>query len=167
MQEGTSEQSRIILKVSMKKFVNADEKLIAFFRRSYIPLARVAFFVIFFWFGFLKLVGLSPAGELAEALTAKTIGLEWFDLSFKMLALLECVIGILFLIPGAVRLVIPLLFVHLLVVCSPLVLVPETTWQSFMVPTLEGQYIIKNVAIVALAVGVAAHTKPLKPRDVI
>ncbi len=144
-----------------------DERAIAFFRGSYIPLARVAFFIIFFWFGFLKLIGVSPAGDLAEALTAKTIGLDWFELSFKTLALLECVIGILFLIPKAVRIVIPLLFVHLLVVCSPLVFVPELTWQSFMVPTLEGQYIIKNVAIVALAFGVVAHTKPLSAKDVI
>jgi len=150
-----------------QKIRHWDEKIIEFFKRSYIPVARVAFFVIFFWFGFLKLTGASPAGELAEALTAKTIGLDWFEVSFKLLALLECIIGILFLIPRAARVVIPLLFVHLVVVCSPLVLVPELTWQSFMVPTLEGQYIIKNIAIVALAFGVAAHTKPLERQDVI
>lgn len=150
-----------------QKIVHWDERVIAFFRRTYIPLARVAFFVVFFWFGFLKLTGASPAGELAEVLTAKTIGLDWFDVSYKLLALLECAIGVLFLIPKAVRVVIPLLFVHLLVVCSPLILVPELTWQSFMVPTLEGQYIIKNVAIVALAFGVAAHTKPLNTKGVI
>lgn len=113
------------------------------------------------------MTGASPAGELAEALTAKTIGLDWFDVSYKLLALLECVIGVLFLIPKAVRIVIPLLFIHLLMVCSPLILVPELTWQSFMVPTLEGQYIIKNVAIVALAFGVAAHTKPFGSKDVL
>lgn len=150
-----------------RKIEHWDEKIVAFFRRSYIPLARVALFVVFFWFGFLKLTGVSPAGELAEALTAKTIGLDWFDLSFKLLALVECIIGVLFLIPKAVRVVIPLLFLHLLVVCSPLVLVPELTWQSFMVPTLEGQYIIKNIAIVALAFGVAAHTRPLAAKDAV
>ncbi|MGH7158011.1 MAG: hypothetical protein ACREGD_02955 [Candidatus Saccharimonadales bacterium] len=149
-----------------QKIEHWDERAIVFFRRTYIPLARVAFFIIFFWFGFLKLVGVSPAGELAEVLTAKTIGLDWFDFSYKFLALLECVIGVLFLIPRAARVVVPLLFAHLLVVCSPLILVPELTWQSFMVPTLEGQYIIKNVAIVALAFGVAAHTRPLKARGV-
>jgi hypothetical protein len=44
---------------------------------------------------------------------------------------------------------------------GPLVLVPELTWQKPLIPTLEGQYIIKNVAIVALAFDVAAHTRPL------
>jgi hypothetical protein len=31
-----------------------------------------------------------------------------------------------------------------------------------MTPTLEGQYIIKNLAIIALAMGIAAHLHPLK-----
>lgn len=126
------------------------------------PAARIALFVVFFWFGFLKLTGVSPAGDLAEALAAKTIGDDLFDFSFKALALLECFIGVLFLVPKAVRIVIPLLFLHMAVVCAPLILVPEMTWQSFLVPTLEGQYIIKNIVIIALAFGVAANTRPLK-----
>jgi hypothetical protein len=50
----------------------------------------------------------------------------------------------------------------MIIVCSPLVFVPELTWKSFLVPTLEGQYIIKNIVVIALAFGVAANTKPLK-----
>lgn len=138
-----------------------DQKLIKFFKRTYIPLARVAFFVVFFWFGFIKLTGMSPASPLAEELIAQTVGIQWFDLLFKLLAVIECAIGILFLFPKAVRLIIPILFVHMIIVCSPLVLLPEYTWQSFLVPTLEGQYIIKNIVIVALAFGVAANTQPL------
>jgi len=141
--------------------LHIDEKVIAFFKRWYVPLARLALFAIFFWFGLIKLIGMSEAGPLAEALTAKTVGTEHFELLFRGLALIECVIGVLFLIPKAVRIVVPLLFVHMAVVCGPLVLVPELTWQQFMVPTLEGQYIIKNIAIIALAFGIAAHTEPL------
>ncbi len=138
-----------------------DRQLIDFFKKTYIPLARVAFFVVFFWFGFIKLIGISPAGPLAESLVSKTVGDEWFDLLFMILALMECLIGILFLFPRAVRIIIPVLILHMIVVCSPLVLLPEQTWQSFLVPTLEGQYIIKNIVIVALAFGVAANTQPL------
>lgn len=141
-----------------------DSDLIRFFKRTYLPLARVAFFIVFFWFGYIKLAGLSPAGPLAEALVAKTIGIEHFDFLFKLLALIECIIGVLFLFPKAVRIIIPILLIHMIIVCSPLVLVPELTWQSFMVPTLEGQYIIKNIVIVALAFGVAANTRPLHKR---
>ncbi len=148
-------------KLNREHVEHYDEKIIGFFNRTYIPLARVALFVVFFWFGFIKLTGMSPAGPLAEALTAKTIGPEYFDVLFKVLAFIECVIGVLFLVPKAARIVIPLLFVHMAVVCAPLVLVPEYTWQEPFVPTLEGQYIIKNLVIIAVAFGIAAHTEPL------
>jgi uncharacterized membrane protein YkgB len=148
-------------KISKENVEHADEKIISFFKRTYIPVARIALFVVFFWFGFIKLTGMSPAGPLAEALTAKTVGVEYFDVLFRSLAFLECVIGVLFLVPKAVRVVIPLLFFHMAVVCAPLVLVPEFTWQEAFVPTLEGQYIIKNVVIIAVAFGIAANTQPL------
>jgi len=149
---------------SKKQILHLDEKIIALCKRSYIPLARVALFIVFFWFGFIKLVGFSPASPLAEALTVKTIGSQYFDIAFTVLACVECLIGILFLVPKAVRVVLPLLLLHMAVVCGPLVLLPELTWQAPLVPTLEGQYIIKNLVIVALAFGVAANTQPLSKR---
>jgi uncharacterized membrane protein YkgB len=139
-----------------------DLKLIAFFRRTFIPFARFSIFLIFFWFGAIKLLGLSPAGPLAKALIEQTIGLQYFDTLFTILALLECIIGILFLFPKMTRIVVPLLLVHMLIVCSPLLLIPEYTWQSFLVPTLEGQYIMKNAVVIAVAIGIAASTQPLR-----
>ena len=148
-------------KLSKENVEQVDQGIISFFGRTYVPLARFALFVVFFWFGFIKLTGMSPAGSLAEALTAKTVGSEHFELLFRSLAFLECVIGVLFLVPKAVRVVIPLLLFHMAVVCAPLVLVPEYTWQVTFVPTLEGQYIIKNLVIIAVAFGIAANTQPL------
>lgn len=139
-----------------------DLQLIAFFRRTFMPVARFSIFLIFFWFGFIKLLGLSPASTLAETLVGKTVGMEYFDALFYVLAVIECVIGILFLLPKATRVVIPLLLLHMLIVCSPLVLVPEYTWQQFAVPTLEGQYIIKNAVVIAVAIGIAANATPLR-----
>lgn len=139
-----------------------DYTIISLAQKWYIPVARVAIFVIFFYFGILKIFGLSPATPLAIALTDKTIGMQYFDASFMALAVLECLIGILFLIPKATRVVIALLFIHLLVVCSPLVLIPEQVWTRPFVPDLEGQYIIKNIALVAIAIGIAAHVTPLQ-----
>lgn len=144
-----------------KRFEKIDNLIISTARRWHIPIARIAFFIIFFYFGALKLAALSPASPLAEALTAKTIGMQFFDVSFVILAVLECLIGLLFLIPKATRIVIFLLFVHMGVVCSPLILVPEYVWSGFLVPNLEGQYIIKNVALIAIAIGIAAHVTPL------
>src|SRR5258707_15599212 len=66
--------------------------------RWFEPAARMAVFIIYFWFGFLKLVNLSPATPLANALVEHTIGMSYFTMSFKTLAIYECVLGVLFLI---------------------------------------------------------------------
>ena len=145
-------------------YVAIDLKAIAFFKRTFVPFARFSIFLIFFWFGIIKLIGASPASPLAEALTAKTVGIEYFDMLFIILAVLECIVGVLFLFPKLTRIVVPLLLFHMVIVCSPLILVPDYTWQSFLVPTLEGQYIIKNAVVIAVAIGIAASTTPLSSR---
>ena len=142
-----------------------DLQLIAFFRKTFIPVARFSIFLIFFWFGLIKLLGLSPASPLAMALIDKTVGAAYFDPLFYTLAIIECIIGILFLFPKTTRVVIPLLLFHMLIVCSPLFLVPEYTWQQIGVPTLEGQYILKNAVVIAVAIGIASSTKPLEPKS--
>lgn len=148
--------------MTRQKLEALDLRVISFLRRYHIEIARGAIFIVFFWFGALKLLGLSPAGPLAEALTMRTVGMDYFDTLYVLLAVLECVIGLLFLVPRAIRLVLPLLIIHMIVVCSPLVLVSDLVWTGPFIPTLEGQYIIKNIIIVALAIAVAADTKPLK-----
>lgn len=140
---------------------NVDLKIIHWLRVSFLPLARIAIFVVYFYFGVLKLAGQSPASPLALALTAKTIGASHFHLAFNALAVYECILGVLFLFPKLTRVVIPLLFLHIIIVCSPLFMVPHLVWTKAFVPTLEGQYILKNIIIVALAIGIAAQTKPL------
>jgi hypothetical protein len=42
----------------------------------------------------------------------------------------------------------------------PLILLPEVTWSRPFVPTLEGQYILKNVVIIALAARMVARLHP-------
>lgn len=141
-----------------------DLRIIAFLQRMFIPTARIAIFIIFFWFGFLKLIGLSPADALALSLTEHTIGLEYFPVLFIALSFVECLIGVLFLFPKMTRIVVPLLFAHMILVCSPLILLPDMIWRAPFVPTLEGQYIIKNAVVIAVAIGIAASAQPLATR---
>ena len=146
-----------LMRLAMEVF---DRRCIDFAQRAYPIVARTALFVVFFWFGLIKLLGVSPATALAMALTVKTVGPAHFDVLFKSLAVFECAIGVMCLIPSALRVVIVLLCIHMAVVCAPLVLVPDYTWQSLLVPTMDGQYIIKNVLVIATALGLAAHTPP-------
>lgn len=142
-----------------------DVELIHFFRRVSVPLARVGLFVIFFWFGLLKVIGLSPASGLVQRLFETTIPWMHFTTFLILFGLFEMLIGILFLIKGTERVVIPLLFIHMITTFMPLFFLSQETWSGFLTPTLEGQYIIKNLALIAAAVGIAAHLHPLPRRD--
>lgn len=139
-----------------------DYSIIHFFRRAFLPSARIGLFVVFFWFGILKVIGLSPASGVVQRLFENTIPFMNFTTFLVLFGLFECLIGILFLVKGAERIVIPLLFIHMITTFGPLVYLPSETWQKFMVPTLEGQYIIKNVVLIAAAIGIAAHLHPMK-----
>jgi uncharacterized membrane protein YkgB len=75
----------------------------------------------------------------------------------KFFGLFEMLIGITFIIPRLERFAILLLIIHMFIVFSPLVILPNETWQKTLVPTLEGQYIIKNLVIIALALVIGAH----------
>ena len=139
-----------------------DIELIHFFRRISMPVARFGLFVVFFWFGLLKVVGTSSASPLVEKLFEQTISWMSFPTFIVLFGLFEMLIGILFAIRGFERLVIALLFLHMITTFMPLFLLPEITWSGFMMPTLEGQYIIKNVVIIATAIAIAAHLHPIK-----
>lgn len=138
-----------------------DHDLIHFFRKITVPTARISLFVVFCWFGSLKLLGLSPAGPLVYELFNQTLSFMNFEVFYALFATFECIIGVLFLIPKTERVAFPLLLLHMLSTALPLILLPSATWQSPFVPTLEGQYIIKNLLIIATAISLMSHLHPL------
>ncbi|MEK7646388.1 MAG: hypothetical protein AAB381_01700 [Patescibacteria group bacterium] len=141
-----------------------DIHIINFFRRSSLVVARLGLFIVFFWFGILKVFDMSPASPLVQALFEATISFMDFPTFLFLFGIFECIIGIMFLLPKVERIVIPLLAFHLITTMMPLFLLTEATWTAPFVPTLEGQYIIKNVLIVATAIFVAAHVHPWSRR---
>ena len=126
-----------------------------------VPVARTAIFIVYFWFGSLKLLGVSPATPLVQALFEKTINFMPFATFYILFSAFEVIIGILFLVRGMERLAILLLGIHLFTTILPLIFLPQITWQAFLVPTLEGQYIIKNILIAASAVVVGSKLVPM------
>lgn len=141
-----------------------DAKLIKFFQKIAVPMARISLFVIFAWFGALKVFGLSPASELVQELFARTIPFMSFDVFIILFGAFEVLIGILFIIPKAERVVIPLLGIHMITTLMPLIMLPQVTWSGFFVPTMEGQYIIKNLALITCAIVISANLQPLSRR---
>ncbi len=141
-----------------------DGRAIAFSRRISEPLARWAIFIVYAWFGALKVVGESPANPLVAALQQRTLPFIPFETFIVLFGIYEVVIGATFLKRGWERLAIVLMAAHMVTTLMPLVLVPAATWSGFLVPTLEGQYIIKNVALIALAIGIASRLAPMQRR---
>jgi len=110
--------------------------------------------VIYIWFGVIKLVEQSPATPLVEALFNKT--LAWllpFSSFYQLFSAAEVVIGVLFLcsiFSNSQKLLVfitVIFFGHMLTTALPLLLLGKEVWQAFLVPTLEGQYILKNLAL--------------------
>ena len=113
---------------------------------------RIALATVFFWFGFLKVVHVSPAEELVTQLhtvtLAKYIPLESF---LVILGTVESVIGVLWLLPRCTKLVFWLFIPQMITTFMPLFWLPNVTWQSMLCLTLTGQYIIKNLVLIASA----------------
>ena len=115
-------------------------------------LIRLPLFIIFFWFGLLKVIELSPARQLIidtvfwmPILSAET----WV----VVIGYWEMFIAIFFLTKRTTFLAMILLFLQMSGTFMPLILLPDITFQSSnpLLPTLEGQYIIKNIIIITAA----------------
>lgn len=119
---------------------------------TFIWFNRVSLFVVFFWFGFLKIVGLSPAKDIVTHLHHQTI--EPFmsaTIFVPLLGVAECLIGILWLIPRFTKIAFVVFSLQMFTTFLPLILLPSETWQSDFALTLAGQYIIKNIVLIASA----------------
>lgn len=114
--------------------------------------SRFSLFVVFFWFGFLKIIHTSPAESLITHLHHQTIA-NWVSISFfvPFLGFIECAIGILWLFPKLTRLAFALFCLQMLTTFLPLIYLPADTWQDSFTLTLTGQYIVKNLVLIATA----------------
>lgn len=139
------------------RFDRADRRITHWMARAGIPILRVAVGVVYVWFGALKLVpGLSPA----EQLVRDTVPFLPGDLFVPFLGLWEMVIGFGFLAGRGLRFVIFLLFLQMPGTLSPIVLLPDQVFTTFPFGlTLEGQYIVKNLVLIAAALVVGATVR--------
>lgn len=136
--------------------------------RRYGPgLLRLSLGLVLFWFGALKFApGLSPADELARrTIAVLTFGVVDGDVARLSLALLETAIGLALLTGRCPRTALAALLGQMAGTFTPLLLFPSEMWLEPFAPTLEGQYIVKNVVLVAAALALAATTLPAVPAD--
>jgi uncharacterized membrane protein YkgB len=130
-------------------FDRIDQEITRWMARYGLFIMRLGLGLVFFWFGALKLVpGLSPAEDLVR----DTIYFVDPDLFLPVLAVWEMLIGLGLMTGLFMRATLLLLFMQMPGTALPLLLLPEVTWTVFPFGlTLEGQYIIKNLALIGAA----------------
>lgn len=130
--------------------------------RSGPVLLRLSLGIVFLWFGALKFFpNLSAAQDLAtRTISVLTNGLVPPSVSLPVLAAWECLIGIGLLAGRGLRAILFLLYMQMLGTLTPIVLFPDEVFARFpYAPTLEGQYIIKNMVLLSAGVVVGATVR--------
>jgi uncharacterized membrane protein YkgB len=141
----------------MTRFDTLDAQITRWMAQRGISILRIALGIVFLWFGALKLVpGLSPAEDLVRATVPFLPG----SLLLPLLGLWEITIGLGFLTGRALRLTILLLFLQMPGTVAPVFLLPERVFTDFPFGlTLEGQYIVKNLVLIAAALVIGATVR--------
>jgi uncharacterized membrane protein YkgB len=130
--------------------------------RNGIRLLRFSLGIVFLWFGVLKFFpGLSPAQSLAgDTMSLLSFGLLSSDTAVLILAAWECLIGLGLLTGYFLRVTLALLWLQMLGTVTPLFLFPELCFTVVPIaPTLEGQYIIKNMVLIAAGIVIGATVR--------
>lgn len=138
-----------------KLFNKIDPIVTGWMNRHGLRLLRISIGIVFIWFGVLKFFpDVSAAQDLAiNTIKLLTFGLvpEWIIING--LALWEVLIGIGLISGKFMRETLLLLFLQMIGTFTPIFLFPsEVFTQIPYAPTLEGQYIIKNIIIVSAGI---------------
>ena len=144
------------------RYHRVDAAITRWMARNGVRLLRVSLGVVFFWFGVLKFFpGLSPATELAlKTIDTLTFGRVSPAVAINVLAAWESAIGLGLIFGVAMRVTLLLLFVQMLRTITPLFFFPELVFTRIpYAPTLEGQYIIKNIVLVSAAIVIGATVR--------
>lgn len=111
---------------------------------------RAAVALIFVYFGALKLLQASPAEELVMRLQTATMPFLSSGHFLVFLGAVETIVGALFLFRTYTRIAVVVFAVHMATTFLPFIFLPDITWLAPGIPTLTGQYIFKNIALIAL-----------------
>jgi len=143
----------------LRSYERSERLLVGWMAANGILLLRVSLGIVFVWFGALKfLPSFSPAEDLAGATIAKlTFG--WIEpkAAVALLAVWETAIGVALVAGVHLRIALGLLFLQMAGTLTPLALFPALTFSRFpFAPTMEGQYILKNLVLISAAVVIGA-----------
>ena len=146
------------------RFDRLDTRITDLLQRHGVRMLRYAIAVVFVWFGALKLI---PGASPAEALVGATMPMLDPSVFVPVLGVWEVLIGALLLARPTIRIALLLLALQMPGTFLPFAVLPEVCWAQWpfqspldvFVLTLEGQYIVKNVVLVAAAIVVGGTAR--------
>jgi uncharacterized membrane protein YkgB len=137
------------------------DRLLGLLRSRSIPALRLTLGLIFLWFGALKLFGASPVMNILE----QTYGFLPVKSLAAALGAWEVLIGVCLVFKWALRSALGLLCLHLAGTFVALSLAPSLFFQdgNLLRLTVEGEFVVKNVVLIASALAVGGHeVEPLR-----
>ncbi len=138
---------------SLRRKLEALEARVVSWLACYsVTILRVGLGSIFLGFGLLKFFpGFSPAeGLVMHTLGVLSFGLVPVRVGVVLVAALECAIGLGLITGRFLRPSLALLGFQMIGAMSPLVLFPGELFSGpFYAPTLEGQYVLKDVVLIS------------------
>lgn len=143
----------------MNFFKRHDQSIIYFMRKYGEPVERILLGGYFLWFGLLKVFG----GKSASSIIAKSI--YWVNPAFGVPALgvWEALIGFGLLFTTLHRMAILLLMLRVPGVILALIYHYDECFKtSFLEPSIQGQYLIKQLTLIGAALVIGSTIKPTK-----
>jgi putative oxidoreductase len=139
----------------------ADERwFTVWLGRVSIDTLRISLGLVFLVFGLLKYIPeVSPAEDISRrTVDTLTFGLISGDAAGILVATVEVAIGVCLLTGKFLRFGLALLFVAMIGIMSPLVLFTDELFSGkYNAPTLLGQYVIKDIVLLAAGLVVVAR----------
>ena len=143
-------------------FNRVDQRITNWMARYGVLFLRLSLGIVFLWFGALKFFpGLSPAQDLATRTIGElTSGLMPARVSIIVLATWECLIGLGLIFGVFLRVTLLLLFLQMLGTITPIFFFPQEVFNYIpYAPTLEGQYIVKNLVLISAGLVIGATVR--------
>ncbi len=139
-----------------------DEGYIVTSNKVLIWFLRISVFIIYAYFGIWKIFGLSPAEQVVTTLHKVTLAPIVPISSFLViLGVAEVAIGFMLLLTKGkwFRVSLAVFLLHMLTTFAVLVLLPNVAFHPFPVPTMEAQYVIKNLVLIGSVLAICQLEK--------
>jgi uncharacterized membrane protein YkgB len=146
------------LPARLRRHFEAGDRVAArFLKRHSVDILRVALAIVFLWFGALKMLNLSPVGQIVK----ETVFFLPGDTFSFVLGLWEIVIGLGLLIQVAPRATLVLFWLQMGGTFMTLAVLPELAFQGGnpLLPSVLGEFVVKNIVLISAGLVIGANIR--------